>query len=142
MKNQKGYANFLKKLFVGREDVVAIYWKDSKKSGYSPLCSNKGERDICNSKCSTCSYQQFIPVSDSLLSDHIKGNKILGLPSKSEVAMAAICVLEKGQALKIISGQRHMTLKAKDLGHYAGARGRRGSALPRGWRKVERMLAE
>ena len=59
-----------------------------------------------------------------------------------EVAMAAICVLEKGQALKIISGQRHMTLKAKDLGHYAGARGRRGSALPRGWRKVERMLAE
>lgn len=71
-----------------------------------------------------------------------KGNKILGLPSKSDIAMVAICVLEDGQALKIISGQRQMTLKPKDLAHYAGARGRRGSALPRGWRKVERMLAE
>ena len=69
-----------------------------------------------------------------------KGSKILGLPSKSGIEMAAICVLEAGQALKIISGQRHMTLKPKDLDHYVGVRGRRGRALPRGWRKVERLL--
>jgi topoisomerase-4 subunit A len=71
-----------------------------------------------------------------------KGNKILGLPSKGGVDMTAICVLGKGKALKIISGQRHMTLKPKDLGHYLGARGRRGNALPRGWRKVDRLLAD
>jgi topoisomerase-4 subunit A len=71
-----------------------------------------------------------------------KGNKILGLPAKSAVEMAAICVLAQDQALKIISGQRHMTLKPKDLDHYLASRGRRGSALPRGWRKVDRLIAE
>jgi topoisomerase-4 subunit A len=69
-----------------------------------------------------------------------KGSKILGLPSKSGIEMAAICVLKARQALKIISGQRHMTLRPKDLDHYVGARGGRGRALPRGWRKVERLL--
>jgi topoisomerase-4 subunit A len=71
-----------------------------------------------------------------------KGNKILGLPSKGEERLAAVCVLGKQQALKIQSGQRVMTLKAQDLDHYRAARGRRGSALPRGWRKVERMAPE
>ena len=44
-----------------------------------------------------------------------KGNKIQGLPKKTDVEMAAICVLAKDQALRIISGDRHMTLKPKDL---------------------------
>jgi len=71
-----------------------------------------------------------------------KGNKLLGLPAKGEVKMAAICVLAPGQSLRIISGQRHMTLKPKDLDRYRASRGRRGSALPRGWRKVDRLLAD
>jgi topoisomerase IV subunit A len=70
-----------------------------------------------------------------------KGNKILGLPAKGSEQMAGICVLAENQSLKIISGQRHMTLKPKDLDHYLATRGRRGSALPRGWRKVDRLLA-
>jgi topoisomerase-4 subunit A len=71
-----------------------------------------------------------------------KGNKILALPGKSAVEMVAIAVLEDGQALKVVSGSREMTLKAKDLQHYLANRGRRGNALPRGWRKVERLIAE
>ncbi|HSG64405.1 MAG TPA: DNA topoisomerase IV subunit A, partial [Gammaproteobacteria bacterium] len=71
-----------------------------------------------------------------------KGNKILALPAKSEIAMMAICVLGAEQALKITSGQRQMTLKSKDLEHYLAARGRRGMALPRGWRKVDRLEPE
>jgi len=71
-----------------------------------------------------------------------KGNKILGLPAKGGEQMAGICVLAEDQSLKIISGQRHMTLKPKDLDHYLATRGRRGSALPRGWRKVDRILAK
>ena len=70
-----------------------------------------------------------------------KGNKILGLPAKGGEQMAGICVLAKNQSLKIVSGQRHMTLKPKDLDHYLATRGRRGTALPRGWRKVDRLLA-
>jgi topoisomerase-4 subunit A len=71
-----------------------------------------------------------------------KGNKILSVPSKDGVALAAICVLGKHQSLRIDSAQRHMTIKAADLAHYAGERGRRGMALPRGWRTVDRLSAE
>ncbi|MGE4658068.1 MAG: DNA topoisomerase IV subunit A [Gammaproteobacteria bacterium] len=70
-----------------------------------------------------------------------KGNKILGLPrGKPEVSLAGICALSQNQALKIQSGQRHMTLRSRDLERYAGSRGRRGTALPRGWRKVDRLI--
>ena len=71
-----------------------------------------------------------------------KGNKILAVPSKDGVTLAAICVLGKEQSLRIDSGERHMTIKAADLAHYAGERGRRGMALPRGWRTVARLSAE
>lgn len=71
-----------------------------------------------------------------------KGNRILGLPSKGGIELVAICVLGPEQSLKVSAGQRQMTLKPKDLEHYIAARGRRGLALPRGWRKVERLAAE
>jgi topoisomerase-4 subunit A len=71
-----------------------------------------------------------------------KGNKILALPAKAAAALVSVCVLAEGQSLKVLAGQREMTLKPKDLEHYVAARGRRGSALPRGWRKVDRLSAE
>ena len=71
-----------------------------------------------------------------------KGNKILGLPKDSECALVAICAFTEGQSVKVISGQRHMTLKPADLDEYFGYRGRRGLALPRGYRKVDRLLVE
>ena len=71
-----------------------------------------------------------------------KGNKLIALPAKSDVTLAAVCVVGEGQALKVRSGQREMTLKPKDLAHYVAARGRRGMALPRGWRKVDRLVAD
>lgn len=71
-----------------------------------------------------------------------KGNKILGLPKDSEFVLVAICSFTEGQSVKVISGQRHMTLKPADLDEYFGYRGRRGLALPRGYRKVDRLLVE
>src|SRR5881394_36509 len=71
-----------------------------------------------------------------------KGNKILAVPSKDGVVLAAICVLAPKQGVRIDSGTRHMVVKPADLEHYAGSRGRRGMALPRGWRTVDRLSAE
>ena len=71
-----------------------------------------------------------------------KGNKILGLPKGSEFVLVAICAFTEGQSVKVISGQRHMTLKPADLDEYFGYRGRRGLALPRGYRKVDQLLVE
>jgi len=73
-----------------------------------------------------------------------KGNKILGIPSarykSGEERMIATQVLGADDGLQIVSGERMMTLKWEDLGHYDGNRGRRGNMLPRGWRKVDRVL--
>ncbi len=70
-----------------------------------------------------------------------KGNRILGIPAgklkSGEERLAAITVLGPADDLLVSSGQRVMTLKAADLGHYAGERGRRGLVLPRGWRSVD-----
>jgi topoisomerase-4 subunit A len=71
-----------------------------------------------------------------------KGNRILSLPGKSRERMVAIAALSPEQSLKVHSGKREMTLKPKDLEHYLASRARRGMALPRGWRSVERLIAE
>jgi topoisomerase-4 subunit A len=73
-----------------------------------------------------------------------KGNKILGIPSAKykagEERMVATQILGPDDGLQVFSGQRTMTLKWEELGHYDGNRGRRGNLLPRGWRKVDRLL--
>ena len=73
-----------------------------------------------------------------------KGNKIIGIPSAKykagEERMIAIAVLDETDGLQIFSGSRKMTLKPADLAHYEGNRGLRGHMLPRGWRKVDRMI--
>ena len=72
-----------------------------------------------------------------------KGNKIIGIPS-ARVAeriefVVAIAVLNDNDTLSVHSGKRHLNLKAADLEHYAGERGRRGLKLPRGFQKVDRV---
>lgn len=72
-----------------------------------------------------------------------KGNKILDIPShrsaSREEYVKALVVLTAEDRLKITSGKRTLTLKAADLDHYLGERGRRGSKLPRGFQKVDLM---
>ena len=101
-----------------------------------------GESGTLLAAASTDGRLLVFPVSELPELPRGKGNKILSVPSKDGVTLAAICVLAKEQALRIDSGERHMTIKVADLAHYAGERGRRGMALPRGWRTVDRLSAE
>ncbi|MDQ2076496.1 DNA topoisomerase IV subunit A [Marinimicrobium sp. ABcell2] len=82
------------------------------------------------------------PVSELPELARGKGNKIMNIPSarvqSREEYVLAVCVLSPGQALTLYSGKRHLTLKAGDLDHYRGERGRRGNKLPRGFQKVDR----
>ena len=48
-----------------------------------------------------------------------------------------IAVVSEGAEVKVVSGKRAMTLKASDLTHYIGERGRRGNKLPRGLQRVD-----
>ncbi|NCF15060.1 MAG: DNA topoisomerase IV subunit A [Gammaproteobacteria bacterium] len=73
-----------------------------------------------------------------------KGNKLINIPgpkykSGDEKMVAAAVVPEDGH-LEVYSGTRKMTIKWNDLDDYYGDRALRGSLLPQGWRKVERLV--
>ena len=74
-----------------------------------------------------------------------KGNKMLDIPgpraARREEFVTGIVVLAASDALLIHSGKHKLTLKADDLAYYRGERGRRGSKLPRGFQKVDRLEA-
>jgi topoisomerase-4 subunit A len=86
------------------------------------------------------------PVSELPALSRGKGNKIIGINSKKlatreEFVIAIACVPE-GRSLKAFSGKRHVSFRQADLEAYAGERGRRGSKLPRGFQKVDRVEVE
>ena len=73
-----------------------------------------------------------------------KGNKLINIPTKKyqsgeEKLISATVVPEDGNLL-VYSGKRVMTLKWNDTDAYYGDRGLRGSLLPQGWRKVDRLV--
>ncbi|MCE8020554.1 DNA topoisomerase IV subunit A [Halomonas sp. MCCC 1A11036] len=72
-----------------------------------------------------------------------KGNKMIDIPgaraARREELMRDIALLSAGAGLIVHAGKRHLTLKDADLDYYRGERGRRGSKLPRGLQKVDRL---
>ena len=72
-----------------------------------------------------------------------KGNKLINIPgrkySSGEEKMEAVAVVPEDGDLLVFSGTRKMTLKWSDLDDYYGDRALRGSLLPKGWRKVQRL---
>jgi len=82
------------------------------------------------------------PVTDLPELARGKGNKIMNIPAarvqSRDEFLLAVCVLSPGQALTLYAGRRHLTLKAGDLDHYRGERGRRGNKLPRGFQRVDK----
>ncbi len=74
-----------------------------------------------------------------------KGNKLLNIPGKKyqagEEQLVSIAVVAEEGNLLVHTATRTMTLKWNDLDHYYGERALRGSMLPKGWRKVERLEA-
>jgi topoisomerase-4 subunit A len=68
-----------------------------------------------------------------------KGNKILDL--RGEERLTALIAIPPNQSLVLTAGKRDWKLKPADLDGYAGERGRRGKPLPRGYQRVERVVA-
>ncbi|MDE0755049.1 MAG: DNA topoisomerase IV subunit A [Woeseiaceae bacterium] len=74
-----------------------------------------------------------------------KGNKLVNIPGKKykdgDEQLVAAVVVSEDASLQVHTGARMMTLKWNDLDDYYGERALRGRMLPKGWRKVERLLA-
>src|SRR3990170_876284 len=67
-----------RRLFAGRPDVFPVRWENRKtaKSGYAPACANEWVKGICGKpqvKCGECPNQAFIPVSDEVIENHLRG---------------------------------------------------------------------
>ncbi|WP_210667778.1 DNA topoisomerase IV subunit A [Pseudomonas protegens] len=75
-----------------------------------------------------------------------KGNKIIGVPgdrvASREEYVTDLAVIAEGATLVLQAGKRTLSLKADDLEHYKGERGRRGSKLPRGFQRVDGLQVE
>jgi topoisomerase-4 subunit A len=74
-----------------------------------------------------------------------KGNKLINIPGPKyktgEERLVAAAVVPEDGDLQVHCGNRIMTIKWNDTDNYYGERALRGRFLPKGWRKVERLIS-
>ena len=73
-----------RRLFRGRTDVYPIRWesKSTGKSGYAPACANEWRAGVCEKpriKCSDCGNRLLLPLTDSVIYDHLAGGHTVGV---------------------------------------------------------------
>jgi len=73
-----------RRLFRGRADVYPVRWesKTTSKTGYSPACANEWLAGVCEKpriKCGDCGKRLLIPLSDSVIYDHLAGEHTVGV---------------------------------------------------------------
>jgi len=73
-------------LFRGRTDVYPKLWTNRVGGkGYAPACSNDLKEGLCSKgrkpriPCSECRFQNYIPLSDSVIRNHLQGKHVIGV---------------------------------------------------------------
>jgi len=90
----------------------------------------------------------IFPVDELPALTRGKGNKLIQIPTKDLMAKVDALLFvgvisgEYGQTMRILSGKRHLKLKAVDIEHYGGNRARRGLFLPHGFKRVDGLTVE
>lgn len=80
MKSRAEKIELFRNVFKARNDVVACLWKSKDgRTGYSPVCRNEWKKGICHKPCRTCSNADYVPCSDIMIIDHMKGKHVLGM---------------------------------------------------------------
>jgi topoisomerase-4 subunit A len=110
----------------------------------TPVCNQDGSADMMAIVSNTGRLLVF-PLTELPCLAKGKGYKLISLsPGKrteGREAVVALTCFQAGQPLTLYCGQRHLTLKPDDVVRYTGARGRRGTRLPRGFQRVDRLTA-
>lgn len=85
----------------------------------------------------------LFPVADLPQLSKGKGNKIISIPSaqaaSGEDKLAWLLLLAPDTSLTLYVGKRKLTLKPDDLQKFRAERGRRGTLLPRGLQRIDRV---
>jgi hypothetical protein len=73
-----------RRLFRGRTDVYPQRWHNRKsgRKGYSPACDNEWAAGLCKKpkvRCGECPHQAFLPVTDQVILDHLRGRHVVGV---------------------------------------------------------------
>jgi len=88
----------------------------------------------------------IFPVKDLPVLSKGKGNKIINIAAARAKAreefVTIVEILQPTSSVTLHAGKRKLTLKPSDVEHYRGERGRRGSKLPRGLQRVDRIDIE
>ena len=88
----------------------------------------------------------LFPVADLPQLSKGKGNKIVSIPAaqaaSGEDKLAWLLLLTPESAITLYIGKRKLTLKADDLQKFRAERGRRGTLLPRGLQRIDRVDIE
>jgi topoisomerase IV subunit A len=107
-----------------------------------PLLINNYETDTLVAVTNEGRMLSF-PLTELPILPRGKGNKIISIPSARVndrlEFLVALTVVHSGGSINIHAGRRHLVMKASDLAHYTGERGRRGNKLPRGFQNVDRI---
>lgn len=106
-------------------------------------------KNIENDDCLVISNEGrmlVFPLKDLPVLAKGKGNKIINIPSaraaSREEVVSQIVVVPENANVVLHAGKRKLTLTPKDVDHYRGERGRRGSKLPRGLQRVDSVEVE
>ncbi|KOA70311.1 DNA topoisomerase IV subunit A [Pantoea sp. CFSAN033090] len=85
----------------------------------------------------------MFPVGELPQMSKGKGNKIISIPSAEAAAgqdkLAWLMILPPGSAITLHVGKRKMLLRSEELQKFRAERGRRGTLLPRGLQKIDRV---
>ena len=85
----------------------------------------------------------MFPVGELPQMSKGKGNKIISIPSAEAAAgqdkLAWLMILPPGSAITLHVGKRKMLLRREELQKFRADRGRRGTLLPRGLQKIDRV---
>jgi hypothetical protein len=73
-----------RRFFRGRTDVYSVRWesKTTGNAGYIPACANEWKSGVCEKpriKCGDCKNRALIPLSDSVIYDHLAGKHTIGV---------------------------------------------------------------
>ncbi|AWQ17417.1 DNA topoisomerase 4 subunit A [Pantoea ananatis] len=85
----------------------------------------------------------MFPVGELPQMSKGKGNKIISIPSADAASgadkLAWLMILPPGSAITLYVGKRKLQLRSEELQKFRADRGRRGTLLPRGLQKIDRV---
>ena len=134
--------------FVGRFDDMLTRNKSGKalltlptgSQVLTPVPVRQAEQDLVVT-ISTEGRMLVFPVRDLPQLSKGKGNKLMSIPSaraaSREEYVKLMTVIPADGGVVLTAGKRKLNLKAADIEHYRGERGRRGNKLPRGLQRID-----